>query len=207
VTQSTNGQLAALARELVSAAAQKNLTLRVWGGVAVYLVCPGIKTHPTLRRAYKDLDLSAPRAEFDALAELFVARGLIAKSREGRNWIFEQGGLEIELSAPDPHSRRRTDYSSRLSLAPLTLPLADLLLIKLQRVKFAEKDIQDSIALLLDHRVARGEAEEQIDHEYIAKLCARDWGLFCTVYDNRSEERRVGKECRRLCRSRWSPYH
>ena len=22
-----------------------------------------------------------------------------------------------------------------------------------------------------------------------------------------SEERRVGKECRRLCRSRWSPYH
>ena len=22
-----------------------------------------------------------------------------------------------------------------------------------------------------------------------------------------SEERRVGKECRALCRSRWSPYH
>jgi CBS domain-containing protein len=27
------------------------------------------------------------------------------------------------------------------------------------------------------------------------------------AYDARSEERRVGKECRRLCRSRWSPYH
>ena len=27
------------------------------------------------------------------------------------------------------------------------------------------------------------------------------------VYDDRSEERRVGKECLRLCRSRWSPYH
>ena len=26
---------------------------------------------------------------------------------------------------------------------------------------------------------------------------------FCSVIDNRSEERRVGKECR----SRWSPYH
>ena len=25
--------------------------------------------------------------------------------------------------------------------------------------------------------------------------------------DRRSEERRVGKECLRLCRSRWSPYH
>jgi ATP-binding cassette subfamily B protein len=27
------------------------------------------------------------------------------------------------------------------------------------------------------------------------------------VLYSRSEERRVGKECRRLCRSRWSPYH
>ena len=26
-------------------------------------------------------------------------------------------------------------------------------------------------------------------------------------YPTRSEERRVGKECLRLCRSRWSPYH
>ena len=25
--------------------------------------------------------------------------------------------------------------------------------------------------------------------------------------NSRSEERRVGKECLRLCRSRWSPYH
>ena len=25
--------------------------------------------------------------------------------------------------------------------------------------------------------------------------------------NERSEERRVGKECLRLCRSRWSPYH
>ena len=27
------------------------------------------------------------------------------------------------------------------------------------------------------------------------------------VNGTRSEERRVGKECLRLCRSRWSPYH
>ena len=26
-------------------------------------------------------------------------------------------------------------------------------------------------------------------------------------FKKRSEERRVGKECLRLCRSRWSPYH
>ena len=28
-----------------------------------------------------------------------------------------------------------------------------------------------------------------------------------TVHADRSEERRVGKECPSLCRSRWSPYH
>jgi photosystem II stability/assembly factor-like uncharacterized protein len=32
-------------------------------------------------------------------------------------------------------------------------------------------------------------------------------GFNRVVMANRSEERRVGKECRRLCRSRWSPYH
>ena len=32
------------------------------------------------------------------------------------------------------------------------------------------------------------------------------WQKFIIFYD-RSEERRVGKECLRLCRSRWSPYH
>ena len=33
-----------------------------------------------------------------------------------------------------------------------------------------------------------------------AKMC-QNWGF------ERSEERRVGKECRTVCRSRWSPYH
>ena len=30
---------------------------------------------------------------------------------------------------------------------------------------------------------------------------------FTVTTEARSEERRVGKECLRLCRSRWSPYH
>ena len=36
----------------------------------------------------------------------------------------------------------------------------------------------------------------------------RDYAsVVCTVEPFRSEERRVGKECAGLCRSRWSPYH
>ena len=36
---------------------------------------------------------------------------------------------------------------------------------------------------------------------------ALDSGAVNPVYGTRSEERRVGKECRIGCRSRWSPYH
>ena len=41
------------------------------------------------------------------------------------------------------------------------------------------------------------------------KRLAIETGLPVTVADEplRSEERRVGKECALLCRSRWSPYH
>ena len=39
-------------------------------------------------------------------------------------------------------------------------------------------------------------------------LCWCVTGCVCVlVCVSRSEERRVGKECLRLCRSRWSPYH
>ena len=34
-----------------------------------------------------------------------------------------------------------------------------------------------------------------------------DEGAKGSLTARRSEERRVGKECRPLCRSRWSPYH
>ena len=36
--------------------------------------------------------------------------------------------------------------------------------------------------------------------------CNEEWPLLAATRE-RSEERRVGKECLRLCRSRWSPYH
>jgi stage II sporulation protein D len=37
-------------------------------------------------------------------------------------------------------------------------------------------------------------------------VASRTYAMYIRDKD-RSEERRVGKECRRLCRSRWSPYH
>ena len=59
------------------------------------------------------------------------------------------------------------------------------------------------------------------DAELVARLRGRDEAAFATLLDSwsrgmlraarayvaRSEERRVGKECCLVCRSRWSPYH
>jgi prolyl oligopeptidase len=42
--------------------------------------------------------------------------------------------------------------------------------------------------------------DDRVHPGHARKMAAR-------MAEMRSEERRVGKECRRLCRSRWSPYH
>ena len=55
--------------------------------------------------------------------------------------------------------------------------------------------------------------QAQIEHHYAQVKQVQDTAK--ALYDfldgcdkiERSEERRVGKECLRLCRSRWSPYH
>ena len=53
--------------------------------------------------------------------------------------------------------------------------------------------------------VAFGDELSEHDRRKIARESFQHFAR--TVVDNRSEERRVGKECVRLCRSRWSPYH
>ena len=46
--------------------------------------------------------------------------------------------------------------------------------------------------------------EEMKQRKEVLETCLND---YCSDKFDRSEERRVGKECLRLCRSRWSPYH
>ena len=47
-------------------------------------------------------------------------------------------------------------------------------------------------------------AQEQRIKEESKTIFKPHWFIQAQI---RSEERRVGKECLRLCRSRWSPYH
>src|SRR3546814_20202592 len=49
-------------------------------------------------------------------------------------------------------------------------------------------------------RVVQAQIEKSVPDDATAR-----W--FTLAYEPRSEARRVGKECVRTCRSRWSPYH
>ena len=53
---------------------------------------------------------------------------------------------------------------------------------------------------------APGDWERQWQYAQALIAAGRD-GEAWPILRNRSEERRVGKECPLLCRSRWSPYH
>jgi uncharacterized protein (DUF1015 family) len=68
-----------------------------------------------------------------------------------------------------------------------------------------------ALLLLPWHRAVRlhiNELERKIHENFSIEWHGDNNGEeFYSILRQRSEERRVGKECRRLCRSRWSPYH
>lgn len=73
--------------------------------------------------------------------------------------------------------------AERLDVVPLTLPAADLLLTKLQIVRLNEKDRNDAYALLLALEVGTTD-DGAINAAWVARLCARDWGLYRTLQLN-----------------------
>jgi len=72
------------------------------------------------------------------------------------------------------------DYEGRLDVDSPTVPLAELLLQKLQIVQTNEKDVQDTIILLLEHEIGKTDKNE-INEDHIAKVLANDWGFYYTV--------------------------
>jgi NRPS condensation-like uncharacterized protein len=59
------------------------------------------------------------------------------------------------------------------------------------------------LKLLLEHLALSTRSPGRVVPQHTGADGTKARGYGCV----RSEERRVGKECRRLCRSRWSPYH
>jgi hypothetical protein len=73
--------------------------------------------------------------------------------------------------------------TERLSAGEWTVPLAELLLTKLQIVELNEKDVRDTVLLFHGHDVADHD-DDAVNGHRIAELCANDWGLWRTITAN-----------------------
>src|SRR3546814_14025310 len=73
---------------------------------------------------------------------------------------------------------------------------------------FAKDGLIDELKKALSERMLAAELDDHLESEAESGGRNRRNGTSQkTMLTGRSEERRVGKECVRTCRSRWSPYH
>jgi hypothetical protein len=178
-------EIADEARRVVAEVARRGEILRITGGVAFHLRVAGRVTLP--RPPLQDIDLMAPRRRERHLVHAVTELGYVGEkefnARHGdERLVFwdtsRERKLEIFLGAfVMCHT---VPMTGRLEVDSETIPLADLLLTKLQIVELNEKDLSDMHALLLTHEVADDD-DDRINAQHIARLCARDWGLHHTV--------------------------
>lgn len=178
-------ELVKLGTEIVNDAQARGMTMRMIGGIAIYARCPSIETNKKLQRANADLDFIVDAKDWQRVAEIFIARGFTKKDESASEQHFVKEDVTVEVSHPHFREDFNFDFSKRLNVTPLTLPLVDLLLMKLARVDFQEKDIQDAAALLIDHRVTDGgDEEEEINRECLYQIVNNEYRLWKTVFDN-----------------------
>jgi len=171
---------------LLGAAAEAGVPLRLMGGLAVRLhSVPAV--HPALERAFGDIDFVTLRnkgPEASALIESLGYEGhrVFNTINAGRRAKFydEAHQRKLDLFIGTFEMCHVIPITDRIELEPSTIPLAELLVTKLQVVNLTEKDQRDVLALLYEHKVAAGDAET-INADYVARLCAEDWGLWRTV--------------------------
>jgi hypothetical protein len=173
------------ARRIGELAASRGVPLRVVGGVAVALHTSG-EVHPALRRTYRDIDLVTKRRGDREALKLLVDAGYVSNER-----FNSLVGVHNRLVVYDMLNGRQIDVFvgefkmchaiplERLDVDSPTVPLAELLLTKLQIVRLNEKDVKDIAAILLEHPVDSGD-DETINASRVAELLSSDWGLWRT---------------------------
>ncbi len=185
----TRSEVAEEALRLAEEAEREDLPLRLLGGVAIRLRArDGL--HPAFEREYADLDWIAPKGASPDAQRFFEAMGYTPQVRfnaiHGRERLLyfdEQNDRQVDVLIGTFRMSHEIPFGKRLALEPVTVPLAELLLTKLQIVELNEKDVRDALALLHDHPV-EGEDGDAINGAQIARLCAADWGLWRTFTAN-----------------------
>lgn len=174
------------AERLMAAANQARVKARVVGGVAVALHAPSGLPEP-LQRPYRDLDLVAAPKSGRATLRFLVEMGYESNERfnamngHERLVVYDvKHGRQVDVFVGSFHMCHRIPIANRLDLDPKTVPLAELVLTKLQVVRLNEKDLKDIYGLLLEHEIGDND-DDTINAPYVAKLLAADWGLWRTA--------------------------
>src|SRR5919198_163055 len=147
---------------VLTLASDAGVPMRLLGGVAVRLHADELP--PALDREYKDLDFAITK-----------------KAASAADQVLKDAGYEPHVSFNAMHARERGLYFDDDHGG--TVPLAELLLTKLQIIEVNEKDIRDMVLLLYGHDVADHD-DDAVNGARIASLCASDWGLWRTITAN-----------------------
>jgi hypothetical protein len=177
------------AHRVAAALDQTQAPLRLLGGAAIWLRCPSAE-HPLLRRNYADLDFISLRASGPEVKRFLVGLGYEAdkyfNSLHGRSRLLfhdTHNERQVDVLFDEMLMCHRLDFRKRINVDQRTLPLADLLLTKLQIVETNPKDMTDMATILFDHAIGEQDGEA-INGAYIAGLTANDWGLYRTIQIN-----------------------
>ena len=169
----------------------KHVIMRLIGALAFRTQCPKYGyIQDRLDRKFTDIDFASyPRFVRDirrVLTELgYEEDKQVTQLFGDRRMLFHDPafGRHIDIFFNALDFCHVLNFVGRLEAQALTLPLAELLLEKMQIVQINEKDIIDTIMLLREHEVCADD-EDHINSAHVAKLCAEEWGLWRTTSMN-----------------------
>ena len=182
------------ARQCVQAAADQGLILRVMGGLAIFLHSQEQRQlwerlGRLGRKVFTDIDYVAYGKHRVRMIKFFEQRGFTINQR----MLYHYGKTrQIYYGSKIPMAEVFYDrmqfnhpicFRDRLEKDCPTFPLAELLLQKLQMVRMNEKDVKDSIIVLLAHELGADD-QNQINQSRIAEVLCKDWGFYHTATDN-----------------------
>ncbi len=185
-------------KRIIEASSQAGLLLRVIGSLAFQIHCPQYGfLQQKMGRAYTDIDFAGYRNQAKEIKVLMAGLGYSEDKEvfivsEGNRSIFNlpQNGLHVDVFYDKLDFCHEINWSGRLEIDSPTIPLAEMVLEKMQIVKINEKDVIDTIMLLMEHKLG-DEDKETINIARIAMLCAKDWGLWRTTTMNLEKVKRL----------------
>ncbi len=180
---------------MLARAEADGVPLRLVGGVAILLRAPNGLPEP-LTRSYQDIDFVTARGAGGRVTDILRGEGYTPHvafnalhGRERLLFFDEPHDRQVDVFVGAFSMSHRIPLGDRLELEPISVPLAELLLTKLQIVELNEKDVRDTLALLASHPVGETDGDS-LNAAHVARLCASDWGLWRTITANLSDCRR-----------------